>query len=53
MTWDEVREAGQSAVEYALVIGLVSAVAAVILAHTAPAWLESIVSLADTALGDA
>ncbi len=53
MRQGEGREAAQSTVEYALVIGLVSAAAAMLLASTAPAWLEAVISLADTALGTA
>lgn len=51
MRQGERREAGQSAVEYALVIGLVCVAAAALLAGIAPAWLEAGLSLTDAALG--
>lgn len=44
-------EAGQSAMEYALVIGLVSVMVAAVLAGAAPAWLSALVSSVNTALG--
>ncbi|MCS7293966.1 MAG: Flp family type IVb pilin [Chloroflexota bacterium] len=53
MTRQRTWEAGQSAVEYGLVVGLVSLAVAVILAGAAPAWLGSIIAAADTALGAA
>ncbi len=58
LTWRPIRrlidhEAGQSVVEYAFVVGLVSIAVAATLALAAPAWLGSILDATGAAISAA
>ena len=46
-----VAEEGQTVVEYAMIVGLVSVVVVGIVATAAPAWIDTLTSLVTTAIG--